>query len=295
MSTASPPLQAPTAGGSALGRILNNPKWLITILITSILLAANFLADFRTGPGLLAATLGSAVITEMGFSAWIRGGLYSVQSAYISGVSMTILTKPQQGLLWPYVLGAAVSIASKYVFTWRGRHIWNPTNFGISVMLLIAPGSVSVLSSQFGNGNATLMVIWVVGALVASRARILHVTFSYLAAFLVLAYLRTLITGNAYTTEIAPITGPMYQLFLFFMITDPPTTVRSRKGRIFVAVLIAVVESAIRLTNEFPLPGTQMLLTAPPIFALAIVGPIAKIIDLELAHGEKQRKEALAA
>lgn len=289
MSTASSPLPAPAPGGSAIVRILSNPKWLITILITTILLAVNFFLDFRTGPILLVATLGAAVLTELGMSMWMYGGLKSIQSAYISGISMTILTKPQQGLLWPYVLGAAISIASKYVFVWRGRHLWNPTNFGISVMLLAAPGSVSVLSSQFGNGNTTLMVIWVVGALVASRARILHVTFAYLAAFLVLAWLRTMITGNAYLTEIAPITGPMYQLFLFFMITDPATTVRSKRGRILVAVLIAIAESLIRLTNEFPIPGSYMLLTAPPIFALAIVGPIAKFIDLEMAHREKQR------
>ena len=292
MSSASPTLQAPSPGGSAVLRILNNPKWLITILITTILLAANFLADFRTGPELLVATLGSAVATELGFSWWLRGSFSAIQSAYISGISMTILTKPQQGLLWPYVLGASISIASKYVFTWRGRHLWNPTNFGISIMLLVAPGSVSVLSSQFGNGNATLMVIWVIGMLVASRARILHVTFAYLGAFLALAALRSAITGNTYLTEIAPITGPMYQLFLFFMITDPRTTVRSKSGRIFVAVLIAVVETAIRLTNEFPIPGSQMLLTAPPIFALAIVGPIAMLIDLERAHREKQRSAA---
>ena len=292
MSSATPTLQAPSPGGSAVLRILNNPKWLITILITTILLAANFLADFRTGPELLVATLGSAVATELGFSWWLRGSFSAIQSAYISGISMTILTKPQQGLLWPYVLGASISIASKYVFTWRGRHLWNPTNFGISIMLLVAPGSVSVLSSQFGNGNATLMVIWVIGMLVASRARILHVTFAYLGAFLALAALRSAITGNTYLTEIAPITGPMYQLFLFFMITDPRTTVRSKSGRIFVAVLIAVVETAIRLTNEFPIPGSQMLLTAPPIFALAIVGPIAMLIDLERAHREKQRSAA---
>ena len=292
MSSATPTLQAPSPGGSAVLRILNNPKWLITILITTILLAANFLADFRTGPELLVATLGSAVATELGFSWWLRGSFSAIQSAYISGISMTILTKPQQGLLWPYVLGASISIASKYVFTWRGRHLWNPTNFGISIMLLVAPGSVSVLSSQFGNGNATLMVIWVIGMLVASRARILHVTFAYLGAFLALAALRSAITGNTYLTEIAPITGPMYQLFLFFMITDPRTTVRSKSGRSFVAVLIAVVETAIRLTNEFPIPGSQMLLTAPPIFALAIVGPIAMLIDLERAHREKQRSAA---
>ena len=85
-------------------------------------------------------------------------------------------------------------------------------------------------------------------------------------------------TGAA---EIAPLTGPMYQLFLLFMITDPATTVRSKRARIVVAVLIAMADTGIRLIDELPTTTPfHALLEAPPIFALAIVGPIAKWWDL---------------
>ena len=33
-------------------------------------------------------------------------------------------------------------------------------------------------------------------------------------------------TGDPFLTELAPITFPMFQLYIFFMITDPKTTPR---------------------------------------------------------------------
>ncbi len=79
---------------------------------------------------------------------------------------------------------------------------------------------------------------------------------------------------------IAPITGPMYQLFVFFTITDPRTTVSTRSGRLLVAVLIALVEMAIWLSADFQIGFLSLLYPSPPIVALFIVGPIAMLIDL---------------
>ncbi|HKX45670.1 MAG TPA: hypothetical protein VJP77_03140, partial [Planctomycetota bacterium] len=262
-----------------------SPRWLIAFLITVILVVGQIQFGILKGLEVLATALGVAVASELALSRFARGRWGSIQSAYISGISATILTRPQEGLLWPFALVAAISIASKYALTYRGRHLWNPTNFGISATLLIAPGSVAVLSTQFDNSLWPLLVIWSVGLLVASRARILHVTASYLVAFLALSWLRTLYTGEGYLNEIAPVTSPMYQLFLFFMITDPPTTVSTKRGRIGVAVLVAVVECGIRLLDETPFRGLDLLLVAPPIFALAIVGPVAKLWDLTLGPG----------
>jgi Na+-translocating ferredoxin:NAD+ oxidoreductase RnfD subunit len=71
----------------------------------------------------------------------------------------------------------------------------------------------------------------------------------------------------------------MYQLFSFFMVTDPRTTVRSRNGRILVVILVAVMEALIRLGNDFHLGLVQPFAPAPAMFALAIVGPTAMFID----------------
>ena len=62
----------------------------------------------------------------------------------------------------------------------------------------------------------------------------------------------------------------MYQLFIFFMITDPKTTVKTRWGQCLVAFLIAVAEMALRLLQN----------VHAPFYALAIVGTLANIVDI---------------
>jgi len=75
----------------------------------------------------------------------------------------------------------------------------------------------------------------------------------------------------------------MYQLFIFFMITDPKTTVSTVRGRIIVAAAVAVAEAGVRLAGDFHVPALNALYPAPPILALAIVGPVANLIDLSRA------------
>jgi len=258
---------------------LTDPRLLITALITVILVVGYWqyhILEIRS----LAVALFAAVLTESVLSRALRGRFANVQSAYISGVSMALLTKPQGSLLWPFAIGAALAILSKYVLTRRGRHLWNPTNFAISALVLLAPGSVAILSHEMGNSLATNLVIWAMGLLIVSRVRLLHVTLTYAACFAALAPLRAALAGVPVLAELGPITGPMYQLFVFFMITDPRTTVSTRRGRMAVAVAVALVEFGIRLANDFHLAFAAPLASAPPIFALAIVGPIAMWIDL---------------
>jgi hypothetical protein len=38
---------------------------------------------------------------------------------------------------------SAISITSKYVLRVKGRHLWNPSNFGISAMLFLAGDTVA--------------------------------------------------------------------------------------------------------------------------------------------------------
>jgi Na+-translocating ferredoxin:NAD+ oxidoreductase RnfD subunit len=62
----------------------------------------------------------------------------------------------------------------------------------------------------------------------------------------------------------------MYQLFIFFMITDPRTTVTAKWGQYLVAVLVAVVEMMLRLAQNIN----------APFYALTIVGPAALAMEI---------------
>jgi Na+-translocating ferredoxin:NAD+ oxidoreductase RnfD subunit len=64
----------------------------------------------------------------------------------------------------------------------------------------------------------------------------------------------------------------MYQLFIFFMITDPKTTVRSKKGQCIVVFIVALVEMVLRLYQS----------VYAPFYALFLVGPTALLIEMWL-------------
>jgi len=262
-----------------IGRKID-PRYLIAFLITLVLVAAQLRYHMVGGYDRLVLALGVCLATEALLSWFDRGKVINLLSAYISGISLTLLVKPQGGALWPFVLGGFIAISSKYVLRYRDNHLWNPTNFAVSALLLAAPDRVSVLSHQFGNDLTTNLVIWIFGLIIAARVGVLHITLTYVASFLLLNTARALTLGQPILPEIAPITGPMYQLFIFFMITDPRTVVRGRKRQIVVAIMIAVMETLIRFASDKGWPLPTAFNVAPAFLALALVGPVAKWLDL---------------
>jgi Na+-transporting NADH:ubiquinone oxidoreductase subunit NqrB len=260
-----------------------DPRYLIAFLITLVLVTAQLRYHMLGSYDRLVVALGVCLLTETVLSLFDRGKVVNLLSAYISGISLTLLLKPQGGSLVPFVLGGVLAISSKYVLKYRDNHLWNPTNFAVAALLLLAPNHISVLSHQFGNDVTTNLVIWIFGLIIAARVGVLHITLTYVASFLLLNTLRATALGQPIVPEIAPITGPMYQLFVFFMITDPRTIVRGRQRQIVVAVLIAVMETLIRLASDKGWPLPTGFNAAPAFFALALVGPVAKWIDLRRA------------
>jgi Na+-translocating ferredoxin:NAD+ oxidoreductase RnfD subunit len=264
-----------------------DPRYLIAFLITLVLAAAQLRYNMVGGYDRLLLALAVCTGTEAVLSWFDRGKVVNLLSAYISGISLTLLIKPQGGALWPFVIGGFLAISSKYVLRYRGNHLWNPTNFAIAALLLAAPDRVSVLSHQFGNDLTTNLVIWIFGLIIAARVGVLHITLTYVASFLLLNTARATALGMPVLPEIAPITGPMYQLFVFFMITDPRTVVRGRRNQMIVAILIALTETLIRFAADRGATMPIAFSAAPAFMALAMVGPVAKWLDL--------RKPAYAA
>jgi len=280
--------QATVAERSAPARLWDraskiDPRYLIAFLITLVLVVGQLRYHLLGGYDRLAVALLVCTGTEALLSWFDRGKVVNLLSAYISGISLTLLVKPQGGALWPFVIGGFIAIASKYVLRYRDNHLWNPTNFAVSALLLVAADRVSVLSHQFGNDVATNLVVWIFGLIIAARVGVLHITLTYVVSFLVLNTVRALSLGQPVLPEVAPITGPMYQLFVFFMITDPRTVVRGRGRQIVVAIIIAIMEMLIRFASDKGWPLPTAFNVAPAFLALAIVGPIAKWSDLRRA------------
>jgi len=241
------------------------------VLISLILVAGHFSFGILRGFDAILLAIGTAVATELLLGRLVYGSWPHPASAYTSGISVGILVRAP--MLWPFALCSVLSIMSKYVLRVKGRHLWNPSNFGLCVLFFPAAYGlldIAPLNTQWGNNMWPMLVIWIVGLYTIWKVKRFHVTATYIVAFVALAFLRGTITGDGFWTEVAPLTGPMYQLFALFMITDPVTTVSSKKGEMGVTILIAIVEFFLRLA-EF---------VAAPFYALFLVGPAAMLVEI---------------
>ncbi len=252
------------------GRLRFDNRYVAPLFITCILLVGHLSYGILESYQKTALAIAAAIVAELILGRIFFGKWLNLASAYITGISVGILVRSPA--YWPYALCSVISIMSKYVLRLKGRHIWNPSNFGIAVLLFLAPETMAILSIQWGNNLLPILVIWTLGSIIIWRARRFHISATYVMSFFLFAFLRTWITGDPWQAEVAPITGPMYQLFVFFMITDPKTTVRSRTGQCLVAFCVALVEFFLRLDQ----------VVYAPIFALFFVGPAANLIEMWL-------------
>jgi Na+-transporting NADH:ubiquinone oxidoreductase subunit NqrB len=276
---AAPAAGAPTGWKSWLS--LEN-RFVPPVFITLILLVGHLSYGILESYPKTLLAIATSITAELVLGRFFFGKWPHLASAYITGISVGILVRSPA--YWPFALCALISITSKYVLRVRDRHIWNPSNFGISALLFLAGDYAASLSIQWGNFLAPMLVIWALGAAIIYRLRRFHITGTYVVSFLALAFLRAWMTHAPWQSEVAPITGPEYQLFIFFMITDPRTTVRSKKGQCIVAFLVALVEMILRLDQVI----------YAPFYALFLVGPLALLVEMWL-QARKQRAVAASA
>src|SRR5580704_2484734 len=288
MSQISEPTIAPvTPSRSAPGPLKRffsmENRYLAPIFITCILLAGHLSFGILESYKKTLLAIVVSIATEMLLGQIFYRKWLHPASAYITGISVGILVRSPA--FWPYALCSAISITSKYVLRVKDRHIWNPSNFGISVMLFLAAGTVASLSIQWGNYLWPMLVIWGLGSVIIARLHRFHITGIYVASFIAFAFVRSWMTGSPWLAEVAPITGPMYQLFIFFMITDPKTTVRTKRGQCIVVFLVALLEMILRLGQ----------VVYAPFYALFIVGPAAMLVEIWLDSRRAMSAKVVAA
>ena len=251
-------------------------RYLPPVFITFILLVGQLVGGILESYEKTLIAIASAIVTEILLGRLLTGKWPHLASAYITGISVGILVRSPA--VWPYLWCSVVSIMSKYVLRVKDRHIWNPSNFGISAMLFLASFTGATLSVQWGNNLSAMLVIWALGSLIIYRLKRFHISATYVASFFLFALVRSWATGHGFLAEIAPITGPMYQLFVFFMITDPKTTVHSKLGQCAVAFGVALVEMILRLLE----------VVHAPYYALFLVGPTANLIEIWLTSRHRK-------
>ena len=214
----------------------------------------------------------------------------------ISGLSLCLLLRMNSLTL--AVVAAVVTIASKFVIRLKGKHLFNPTNFGVVAMMLLT-GQVWVSPGQWGNVAFFAFLMACLGGLVVNRAARSDVTFAFIASYMTLVFGRSLWLGEPLAIPLHRLQSGAVLLFTFFMISDPRTTPNSRMGRILFAFLVAYgawyVQFRLFRTNgllwslasfsmtvpliDWLLPGTRYEWSRPTIGRLDLSGVTHETAD----------------
>lgn len=178
-------------------------------------------------------------------------------------------------VLWPTALAAALCSLSKYLIRFRGRHIFNPNNFGIVVVTAAFPDWAVIGGNRWGGDPSYSLLLFFVGILIVWHARRWALVLTYLVAFLSLNLARAFVMHVPYWSFSLSILGPAMQLFMFYMMTDPKTSPNSLKEQVQFGILLAALDNVLR-HFEF---------RDAPLVALFLIG-IARALPLPMSRSE---------
>jgi Na+-transporting NADH:ubiquinone oxidoreductase subunit NqrB len=228
--------------------------------------------DFDVSPWRVTSILCTALLTQY-LCGRASGIAFDPRSPLITGLSLCLLLRTE-GLALA-ALGAVLAIGSKFLVRIRGKHLFNPTNIAIVVLLAFTDGAW-VSPGQWG--NAAILSFWIVcmGGLVIHRSARADTTLSFLVAWAGLLFGRSLLVGEPLTIPLHRLENGALLIFAFFMISDPKTTPDSRIGRMLFALVVAAGAGYV----QFHLFRTNGLL-----WSLALCSPLVPLLD-RLLPGE---------
>lgn len=160
-------------------------------------------------------------------------------SVLISSMSLCLLLKTNH---WSTSLVAAFfTVIPKYIFRFRGKHVFNPSAIGIVATILLTKDAW-LSPGQWGADTVIFFGVITLGTIVVTRVQKLDVSLAFLITFAGLMYWRQVyVLGWPMDYFMHTISTGSILLFTFFMISDPRTSPNHPVARIAWAMLIAAV------------------------------------------------------
>ena len=209
------------------------------IVALSSLLLVNFTwIDFGAKPLYSAMAILSALATQAVCSRLTGLPNIDLRSPLITGLSLSLLLRADAA--WLPALAGVIAIASKFVFRFDNKHIWNPAGFAIVVLLFTQHG-VWISPGQWGTSIwlAALLVFFAI--LVLQAAQRSDIALFFLGSHAALLVGRAVWLGDPLAIPLHQLQSGSLLIFAFFMISDPRTAPDSRLGRLLFALSVAAL------------------------------------------------------
>jgi enediyne biosynthesis protein E5 len=218
-----------------------DPRWVMIGIHSTFNVLGQTVLGFKITPLQILTAVVLACVWDVGLHRAWYGQWIVPKSGLITGLGIAILLRGPG--LYIFAFTAALSIASKHLIKVNGKHVFNPSTFGITMALLFMPGA-HFIADQWGRSFAIAFVILNLGMFVIYRVRRFDVVISFATSWFLFTGLYVLASGyslNSYwfwQTWHTAFT-PAALIFTFFMITDPRTSPVTRLGRIIYCVATA--------------------------------------------------------
>ncbi|CAN5278749.1 hypothetical protein BH20ACT13_BH20ACT13_10160 [soil metagenome] len=257
---------------------LRDPRLHLAAVIVSLQVLGQVAFEFRLSIAQILVSLLTAAILEVGIALRRQRVIMWPASALLTGNGVAFILRvpgTEHGDWWStrgwwiFAGTAAIALLSKYLVQFRGRHVFNPSNFGL-VLCFLALGAERADPLEFWWGPMSPALAFALAIIVAGGLAILgrlHLTeiaigfwLAFAAGIGVLAA-----SGHSMTAawHVGPIEGgefwwtlvssPEILVFLFFMITDPRTIPAGRMGRRAYAIGVGLLATILiaPFTTEF--------------------------------------------
>ena len=224
-----------------------DPRWTGASFLAGYVVFALLTPGFSRTPDQVGAALAACVGLDLVFHLFVWKVPLFPLSALFPALGVNLMCDAPG--VWPYAVAGAVGMLSKHLLRARGRHVFNPLNFGIVVMLLFASAHIRIGDERWGGHWAGAAVVTLLGTVSCFRSNRLDLAATYALGFLAGSAVLSVVQDRVFWSLAAPATGALFCLFTFSMLTDPATTPDGRARRVTFGLAVAALETALRFAE----------------------------------------------
>ena len=213
--------------------------------------------SLEIGIEMLSAWAGHRPTAWHGRGAW---GVYTfLLPAHITSLVVNMLLYANTRF-WAVAFGVVIGVGAKAVLRapikGRFKHFMNPSNFGVSVALLVFPWISIAPPYQFTENVPDVfrvmvpMIVLTAGTILnATLTRKVPLIVGWVGGFVIQALIRYLIWDVALFSALSVMTGVAFVLFTNYMITDPGTSPFPPRAQFMFGSAVAMVYGALMAFN----------------------------------------------
>lgn len=226
----------------------------LALLATYLVLGITVLGFNRSPAQILLVVLATCFLDVLLYRV-LKGQWLFPLSAAITGSSLAILVNYSHGL-WLPLIPPFLAVASKYLLTVNGRHVYNPSLFGLVLAIWLGGEMISPAPAYQWGGYPAVAIFIVTAAILmfALKIRRTALVISFLVFYSLNLAIRAWLTRWHVPPEtllLGTLSSPAFYLFAFFMITDPATSPKTPRGQVAMSFGICAIDLFMQQYGSF--------------------------------------------